>query len=83
MKQRITHLRLKKIGEETGFDRIYYKDVDTKRIYCTVEGELNTCDRNYGEPDTPIRKDITVEYIGQKSILSAKRSCHEVPEMWT
>jgi hypothetical protein len=53
---------VKKIDENAGYCREYYKDINTGALYCTVDGEFHTCTVD-GEPIHPLRKDIEVRII--------------------
>ena len=58
---------VKKIGEWPGYYRTYYKNVMNNNIYAKIEfrnmTDWYTCDRNGGEPNTPIREDINMIVI--------------------
>lgn len=62
-------IKVKKIGENSGFYREYYQNVENKRIYARTLAtskfpeEWHSCDRNGGEPECPLRKDIEIEIL--------------------
>ncbi len=66
-------IKVKKIGELPGFCREYYQNVENKRIYAlqlpydsfgvSHPAEWFSCNRNGGEPECPLRKDLEIEII--------------------
>ena len=57
-------IRVKKIGELPGFCREYYQNIENKRIYALqLPSDWFSCDRNGGEPECPLRKDLEIEII--------------------
>jgi len=58
-------IEVKKVGENPGFCREYYKGIKTKRFYAKVIHPNNkdnfewfTTSENYGEPDCSVRENI-------------------------
>lgn len=60
-------IKVKKIGEITDYFREYYQNIETGRYYAKTDfrGDIKwyTTDCNGGEPDCPLRKDLTIEIV--------------------
>ena len=68
MKQKI--IKVKWVGENSGFCTEYYKSIETKKFYAKITHPCNPKDiswfstaENYGEPDCPIKENIVFEVI--------------------
>lgn len=62
-------LKVKKIGENPGFCREYWQNIENKNIYARTLAvgkfpeEWHSTDCNGGEPECPLRKDLQFEFI--------------------
>jgi hypothetical protein len=63
-----TTIKVKKISEDSGFCREYYKNIENNRIYAKQE-EFKGIWKWYtttseGEPSSQLKSDITIEIVG-------------------
>ena len=61
-------IQVKKIGENSGFCREYYKNIENGNVYARQQEFKNTykwyTTTSYGEPDCHLREDIEIEVVG-------------------
>jgi len=76
-------IEVKKVGKEPSFYREYYKGIDNGRFYTKEDfrGVTTWCstDRNYGEPDCPIKKDIEFVIIDKLKTKINKTRILRIP----
>lgn len=61
-------IRVKKVGEEPGFCREYFKCIDTGEFYAKQEDFKGvfvwySTTKNYGEPECPIKEGIKFKVV--------------------
>ena len=60
-------IKVKKVGENIGYYREYFQNVDTKKFYAKmtfgIYEDWFTCSCNGGEPDMPISRDIIFKEV--------------------
>lgn len=52
-------IRLRFVGHDF-WDRELYEDENTKKVYCSVDGQIHTMTQDYGEPCSPLREEHEV-----------------------